>query len=218
MRPLTNEIPKCLLPYGDGTILEYQIALLREHGIDDITIVSGFAAQRVEDVAGPGIRFIRNHEYLTTNSIYSLYLAREYMDAALVLLNSDVVLGGSLLRKLLAEEHPNALLVDFDKQRMDGEMNVQVRNGCLHRIGKDIPAREADGESAQICKFGESGARTLRDEITRLISANHVDKFPVYAYRALIVSEQIRVVSVEGMRWHEFDLPEEYNQACRMPA
>jgi choline kinase len=215
MMPLSRNMPKCLLPYGGTTILEYLLSLLKENGISDITIVNGFAAELLEQIAGPDIRYIHNPDYLTTNSLYSLYLARECLDSDFMLLNSDVIIGAMLLRKLLAEEHPNALLVDCDKILIDGEMNIRLCQGFVTGIGKDIAAVDADAESVQVCKFGKAAARVLREELIRQIGLGHVDKFPPFIYGSLIDTERIKAVSIDRQPWHEIDMPEDYHQACR---
>lgn len=215
MMPLSRNMPKCLLPYGRTTILEYLLSLLRENGVSDITIVNGFAAELLEQIAGPDIRYIHNPDYLTTNSLYSFYLARECLDSDFMLLNSDVIIGALLLRKLLAEEHPNALLVDSEKILIDGEMNIRLCQGFIAGIGKDIAAVDADAESVQVCKFGETGARALRKELIRQIHLGHVDKFPPFIYGSVIDTERIKAVSIDNQPWYEIDMPEDYQQVCK---
>lgn len=215
MLPLSQEIPKCLLPYGKTTILEYLLSLLRRNGVEDITIVNGFAAKHLEQVAGTDVRYINNSNYLTTNSLYSLYLARHCLDSDFLLLNSDVIIGDVALQKLLAEPHPCALLVDFDRTRRDGEMNVQVYQGFVARMGKDIPAAAADGESAQVCKFSGVSANVLKEELSRQVNLGHVDRFPPAAYGPIIDTERIKAVSIDGQPWHEIDFPKDYQRVCR---
>ncbi|MFX0125980.1 MAG: NTP transferase domain-containing protein [Candidatus Hodarchaeota archaeon] len=214
MLPLTKDIPKCLLPIGGKTILEYQIDLLRGSGISDIIIVNGFAAQKVEKIGGNDITYIYNKEYLSTNSIYSLYLAKDYLDNALVLLNADIIIDRQLMKLLLKEPFPNAILADFSKELLDGEMNVTVNKGFVTKIGKDIPASMADGESVQVCKFDGASALILKHEIVRLITNRNLDKFPAYAFKPVINTRGIKAVDTKGSRWIEIDNLDDYEQAC----
>jgi len=214
MLPLTKEIPKCLLSIGGKTILEYQLDLLRENGISDIVIVNGFASQKVEEIGKKGITYIYNKKYLSTNSIYSLYLAKDYMDTPLVLLNSDIIIDRQLMKLLIRTPFPNAILVDFAKELLNGEMNVIVNKGFVTKIGNDIPARIADGESVQICKFAKASAKVLRNEIARLINNKNSDKFPAYAFKSVIAGNGIKAVDTKGNRWIEIDTLDDYRQAC----
>lgn len=214
MIPLTQDIPKCLLPIGNEAILEYQLRLIRENGISDIVIVNGFAADNVMETGGEGITYIYNKDYLTTNSIYSLYLAREYLDSDVLLLNSDILVNRKLMKMLVEEEFPNAILVDSNKKLYDGEMNVRTSDGYVIQIGKDIPAEMADGESVQLCKFGEESALLLRDEIKVLIENNHMDKFPAYAFKPVIEKIGLKVVDTDRNNWFEIDTIDDYQAAC----
>lgn len=215
MLPLSADVPKCLLPYRGATILEHLLALVKGHGISDITIVNGFAAEQLQKVAGSDLRYIHNPDYLITNSLYSLYLARQFLDTEVLLLNSDVIISAPALGKVIKERHPNALLVDFDKNLVDGEMNVQVRQGFVSRIGKDLPAIEANAESVQVCKFGGTATKRLREELVRRISLGDVNKFPPFIYGPVIEGERIKALAINGLPWHEIDTPEDYRRACR---
>src|SRR6185369_15371895 len=46
--PLTQERPKCLLPIGPYTLLEWQIRAVAAAGIKDIAVVIGFKAELME--------------------------------------------------------------------------------------------------------------------------------------------------------------------------
>lgn len=214
MLPLTEKVPKCLLPFGKKTILEYQIRLLRENGISKIIVVAGFSANKVMQVGGTEIQYVYNPDYLTTNSIYSLYLAKDYLDSDLILLNSDMIIHSKLMKKLMTEQHPNAILIDYGKKLSDGEMNVITKNEYLKKIGKNIHGNDADGESVQVCKFDKKSAFILKKELIRLINQNHIDKFPAFAFMPIIKSERIKGITTEGLKWFEIDYKEDYFAAC----
>ncbi len=57
LRPLTYQRPKPLVPVANRPFLEYQVALLRAHGIDDIVFATNYMADRIEGHFGNGSRF-----------------------------------------------------------------------------------------------------------------------------------------------------------------
>ena len=83
--PLTETLPKTLLPLDDGrTILDLALANLRSVGIEDVVVVTGFAADRVEERAadlerrhGVRLELVFNERAEEWNNAYSLWLARE---------------------------------------------------------------------------------------------------------------------------------------------
>lgn len=74
LRPLTNEVPKCLVKVSGVPMVERQIKYLHEAGITDITLVSGYKAEKLDYLKGQyGVDIVFNERYDTCNNIYSLY-------------------------------------------------------------------------------------------------------------------------------------------------
>ena len=48
LRPLTDDIPKCLVEVNGIPMVERQILLLQERGIFDITLVAGYRKDKLE--------------------------------------------------------------------------------------------------------------------------------------------------------------------------
>jgi len=44
--PLTMELPKCLLPIGNTTVLGMQLDTLAAHGVETATVITGFNENR----------------------------------------------------------------------------------------------------------------------------------------------------------------------------
>src|SRR2546427_8985849 len=88
IRPVDGDLPKCLIQFNHSTrtILDQQMDSLFSCGIRDIGIVVGYEKERiirhvVTNYWGSlgRFRFIENPEFAETNSIYSLWLAREWL-------------------------------------------------------------------------------------------------------------------------------------------
>ncbi|HVG18201.1 MAG TPA: NTP transferase domain-containing protein, partial [Blastocatellia bacterium] len=71
--------PKCLMEVGGITLIERQIQAFKASGIDDLAVVVGFEAERVRAACGPEVRFVENTRFDETNSMYSLWLARDLL-------------------------------------------------------------------------------------------------------------------------------------------
>ena len=78
LRPLTNEIPKCLVSVNGVPMVERQIQFLHEAGINDITLVSGYKAEKLDYLKERyGVDIVFNYKYDTCNNIFSMYLVRD---------------------------------------------------------------------------------------------------------------------------------------------
>jgi len=52
LRPLTDNIPKCLLPINGKPLLEFQVDLLRKHGVDTIILACGYMSDMLKEKYG----------------------------------------------------------------------------------------------------------------------------------------------------------------------
>ncbi|HKB11661.1 MAG TPA: phosphocholine cytidylyltransferase family protein, partial [Vicinamibacterales bacterium] len=208
--------PKCLARVGDRVLIERQIRSLRTCGIDSITVVAGYRAADVRRSCGAGVDVVVNARHASTNSLYSLWLARDLLLDGCVVLNCDVLFHDQMLRDLLSSRDEDALLIASPRgQRYgDEEMKIRVRRGCVVEISKTLDPDEADGENVGIAKFGAAGARVLIEETTALVAAGAIREWLPLAFAALARRRPLHVVETRGYPWIEIDFPEDYWRAC----
>ena len=78
--PLSYEKPKALIEVHGEVLIERQIGHLREAGINEIVIVTGYKAEQFEYLREKfGVILVHNPDYLTRNNNASIYVAREYL-------------------------------------------------------------------------------------------------------------------------------------------
>jgi L-glutamine-phosphate cytidylyltransferase len=207
---------KCLAPIGGSTLLGRQIRSLTACGIDAITVVAGFRADEVRRACDAKIGFVINEEYESTNSLYSLWLARDLITDGFVVLNADVLFHDQLLWDLLTSRDEDALLMSARRgQRYgDEEMKIRVRRGCVEAIAKTIDDADADGENVGIGKFGATGARILVDELNQAVAAGRTREWLPRAFQTFARRRPLHVVETRGFPWTEVDSPEDYWHAC----
>jgi choline kinase len=214
---VTGPRPKCLARLGSRTLLERQIDALRACGIADIAVITGYRAAEVRRTCGAGIEFVHNARHASTNSLYSLWLARTLLPGGFIVLNCDVLFHPQLLVDLLTARYDDALLLaarDEDTPYSDEEMKVRVRGGRVVAISKTMAPEEADGENVGIAKFGPAGAAVLVEELSRLVAGGAVRAWLPEAFAAFSGRRPLRVVESRGYPWIEIDFPEDYWRAC----
>lgn len=78
--PLSYEKPKALIEVRGEVLIERQIRQLREAGIEEVVVVTGYKAEQFEYLKDKyGVVLIHNPDYLTRNNNSSIYVAREYI-------------------------------------------------------------------------------------------------------------------------------------------
>ena len=212
-----GESPKCLVPLGGISLIERQILVLRDAGIDDVAVVVGCQSDRVKRVCGHGLTYIENTRYAQTNSLYSLWMARPLLYEAFVVLNCDVLFHPALLSDLLDARHENALLLGYREASQppygDEEMKVKLHGDRVIDMSKEMDPAEADGENLGILKFGARGAVALVDIMDRLVAKGRLRDWAPRAFAAFAQRHPLHAIGTRGLPWIEIDFPEDYRRA-----
>ncbi|HUE83081.1 MAG TPA: phosphocholine cytidylyltransferase family protein [Pyrinomonadaceae bacterium] len=209
--------PKCLIKIGGLTLLHRQIVTLRNLDINEIIVVVGFAGDSIREECDSGVTFVENVDFAETSSLYSLWLARDYLSEGFVVLNSDVLFHPQMLTDLIKSECEDALLIsntsDESDELGDEEMKVRVEGGLVSDISKDMNPLEADGENVGIVKFGPPGAKILVSYMDELINQGAVKDWAPRAFRQFASRHPLHALSTRGLPWIEIDFPEDYQRA-----
>ena len=91
LQRVSNGLPKCLLPIGGRPLIEHQLEALSDAGVGNVLVVVGHQADEVRKTLGNRVEYVENTRYDATNSLYSLWLAREWVKGPFVLLNCDLL-------------------------------------------------------------------------------------------------------------------------------
>jgi choline kinase len=215
LHPLTDDLPKTLLPLDDGrTILDLALANLSAAGLRDVIVVTGFAAERVEERAadlerrhGVRLELLFNERAEEWNNAYSLWLARDAFAGGALLVNGDTVHPASVEETLLAARGPGVLLaVDREKHLGEEAMKILLsERGTLEQISKEIDPASAAGEYIGVALIEPSAAEPLADALEatwrREPSLYYEDGFQELADRG----GEIHVAPIGDVDWVEVD-------------
>ena len=124
----TKNNTKCMLDVHGETLLERAIDALLEAGIKDFILVLGYKKDNVKKFIKEkeldkkiNITYVDNDVYATTNNIYSLYLAKDYLiQDDTILLESDLIYDKSIIKKLVNSKYESAALIAKYEEWMDG--------------------------------------------------------------------------------------------------
>lgn len=232
--PITDGKPKCLLDVGGKTIMERQLEVLRQSGIDRTAVVRGYKGDLINY---PGLTYYENTDYMNNNILASLFFAEKEMDDAFLFSYSDIIYGRELVESLLRSKADIGLTVDVDwaphyvnrrKHPVEEAELVQVKNDKIVKIGKDVTAEGSHGEFIGLAKFSEKGAEILKSEYDRLLREFNDDPQRPFqnaaqfkmAYLTDMVQELIGrghdVVNVDIRgNWSEIDTDEDLEKARR---
>src|SRR4030095_12931347 len=175
MGRLTVDRPKTMLDVDGRALIDRELDALAACGVVDVTIVVGYQHERLRDHLGSRVRFIENARYKETNSLYSLWLARETLKDGAVVMNSDILVSQALMAKLIDAPVEDAVLVDTHSTLGEEEMKVKLWQGFAIDFSKELAPWDADGENVGILKFGPRGGRRLVEHLAALIAAEEIN-------------------------------------------
>ncbi|WP_191601021.1 NTP transferase domain-containing protein [Marinomonas algicola] len=117
LRPYTNDIPKCMVPLAGKPMLHRQLEVLRNAGLNDITIVGGY---KYECLKGNNTQVVFNQKYDITNMVYTLFCVQEQMvnGEDILITYGDIVFEPEVLNKVLDTEGDVVLGADLFWRRL----------------------------------------------------------------------------------------------------
>jgi len=220
--PLTQNEPKCLTIVNGMSILERLISSLNQHGFKRLVVVTGHLENHIRDFLGNQagdikIDYIFSPLYKTTNNIYSLWMAREFINEPFLLFESDLVFDESLLDAML---YPDRIAV----AKMQPWMNGTCVTINQSQQVKTFLAGNADS-------FGEIKYKTVNIYSISLTSWHgivkkldqHISDGKVNDYYETVFAEMIadgslsfKIVSFGGKPWYEIDTIEDLAEAEKL--
>lgn len=215
MGTVTDRRPKCLLPIGDGTLLDHQLDALSAAGVGRIWIVTGYESEQIRRASEGRAKVVYNGLWAETNSLYSLWLCRDLCRGGpLLVLNSDVLAHPDLISRLLM--HPgNAFSYDSTSGFDDEHMKVDLEDGWLISMSKSLACNRVKGENVGILRFDERAVPQLFSEVDSLVRGGGRDLWLASAVERLARRVRIRGVDVCDLPWCEIDFPDDLLSARR---
>lgn len=150
LRPITDDRPKPLVELGGTSLLERNVETLREGGIDDQLVVTGYLAERIETL---GYETVHNDEYDVTDMVYSLFCARERFptDRDLVVSYGDIIYERRVVDALLASDAGVAVVVDREWRRLwEDRFDEPLDDAETLRVDDHGQIAEIGGETDEI--------------------------------------------------------------------
>lgn len=111
MQPVTLNTPKPLVKVNGIRMIDTVIRGLHENGITEIYIVVGYLKEQFYQLQEEyeGITILENPDYDTCNNISSLYVARDYLEDAIILDGDQIIYNNDILCKEFERSGYNAI-------------------------------------------------------------------------------------------------------------
>ena len=199
-------------------MLSRHLQYLAQLGIGDVTIVTGFMRESIDDElarlgAAAEVSTIFNADF-ESGSIVSLAAARAVLQSGdeILLMDADVLYEPALLERLIGSVFHNCFLVDMDFEAGEEPVKLCLLDGTIVEFSK-TPARglkyDEQGESVGFFRFSPGMAAQLaalaQDRLQRgLINTPYEE-----AIRELVLANpgEFGFEDITGSPWVEIDFP-----------
>lgn len=140
LRPLTNNTPKSLIEVNGMSLLERQILNLKEIGVDEIIVLTGYLHEKFDDIVKKyNLIKVVNDKYNLYNNIYTMYLVREYLKDAFVI-DADQYFTRNFLPKTKPE---TSIYYSACKENIENEWVFKYNESDNRIFGIEIAGKDA---------------------------------------------------------------------------
>ena len=231
----TKDIPKALLDLNGKSILERQISLLREYGVNEIFVVTGY--QREKHIL-KDIEYIFNPRYSETEQLASMMVARTKIFDDVLVIFGDIVFDSQILQQILASNDDIAIAIDLDWEksydaRTDNPKSLADKVLINQKKILRISAKETSldiknqtvGEFLGIIKLSANGSRIIikkyeeleKSYVGKFHDADSFEKAKLVDILQELIDSKIEIypITITG-KWCEIDTPEDLERARKI--
>lgn len=209
LQPLTLKYPKTSFRLDENTtVLQRMVRTIRRYDRNaEIVVVIGYLSEMVrKELAEDNCKFVVNPFYEVTNSISSVWFARQYLERENVtIVHGDVVFCDDIVENYLVKDtdHPY-VLVD----------SSCIKSGTYNAVTKDgqvlVMSNKLENSNARYCcmtKLDAVSARLLKREIDNMVHNNMYDQFIEDSLVQMIMfyAFQLFAEDIAGKKWSEVD-------------
>ena len=226
LKSKTKNHTKSMVEILGKTFLEHSLDKVTKHDISKIVIVIGYCGDEIKSVIGDNyngvpVVYVNNEVYATTNNIYSLYLAKDYLEKEdTLLLESDLIYEQKIIDDLISNPYPNLAVVAKYRNYMDGTVvKINENDEITAFISKehfDFDEVKSYYKTVNIYKFSKE---FLEHEYLPFLEAycSTMGKNSYYeqVLKILLSLEKnsLRVLKLGDEKWYEVDDLQDYDIA-----
>ena len=231
----TKDIPKALLDLNGKSILERQISLLREHGVNEIFVVTGYKRKKY---VLKNVEYIFNPRYSETEQLASMMVARTKIFDDVLVIFGDIFFDHKTLQQILDSKDDIAIAIDLDWEKSYNERTdnpksladkVLINQTKILRISAkevllDIK-NQTVGEFLGIIKLSTNGSKIIikkyeeleKSHVGKFHDADSLEKAKLVDILQELIDFKIEIspITITG-KWCEIDTPKDLERARKI--
>ncbi len=206
LNSILGDKPKCLLTINGQTLIGRIIDLFHQRNIHDITVVTGYNSHLIhQELEGCEVKYFHNPFYQVTNSIASLWLARELLTEDTILMNADLFFEEEILDLALEQSKDCVMLSDCTRIE-NADFRFGVQGDRIFKTGNQLQNHETDCEYVGIVRIDGRFISTFKNRLSQMISdGDFRNWWEGVLYMFITDGLPVHHVDVSGIFWSEVD-------------
>mgnify|MGYP001216991793 CR=1 FL=1 len=216
LRPYTNSIPKGLVKFRNVSLINRQIEILKNDGINEIFIIGGYKYHLLKELK---CKLLINKNYKKTNMVRTLFEAKKLFndDCDLLISYSDIIYQSNIIENL--KETQGDIVVISDKgweklwsKRMknyheDVESFKTSSDGLIKEIGKKIKNQnEIEAQYIGLIKISKGKQKEILDIYNKSFSESNYDNLDMTSFLQHLIDLNFNLKpAFISNGWLEFD-------------
>ncbi len=203
------------LLYNGETIFHRQIRLLSAEGVRDFIVTTGPFEEQLKAEAAKfpklNFTFVRNDIYDKTNYIYSMYLARDYIDDNMLFLHGDLVFNRKLVHDMINNAYASCATVNFTKALPEKDFKGRVIVDKVHEVSINIFDNNCFAFQP-FYKLSKAAASAWVGKVVEFIHNGEVKCYAENALNEIFPALNVYAYSYENDFIDEIDNMEDYSR------
>ena len=232
LRPETISIPKGMIKLFDKSLLEMQIDIFKKCSINDISIVTGYLADKI---TFPSINYFKNENYSSTAGNESIFCAKEKLQDCTIITYGDLVFEKAVIDQVIDFNGDIGVATEMNwlptyqnrsQHPLSQADNVLIKNGKITEMRKNIQKPDSKiGEFAGIVKLSKNGSDILLKKLNELHKSHNGKFHNASSLKQSIIPDMLQElidseINVEPIyvsgKWCEIDTPQDLEIARKI--
>lgn len=207
LRPLTDNIPKSLVKVCGEPMVERQIRFLKEKGIDDIIVVTGYLSEKFDYLKEKySVQLVYNDKYDIYNNVYTMYLIRDFIGDSFIT-EADVYMVNNFFETNL----DTSKYFSGVKQDYTNEWELVLDNGRVY----DLNVGSGTGHiMSGISYWTKEDGKKIKEKLEEVIEEG--DFSNVYwddVVSPMLKNLNVQLKEIDTNDWFEIDSIEDHAKA-----
>ena len=207
LHPLTLKYPKTSYKLDENiTVLQRMVRSIRKFDKNaEIVVVVGYLSDMIRhELSDDNVKFVMNPFYEVTNSISSVWFARDYLERENVaIIHGDAVFEDYLLENYLVKPTNYPYVFVDSSSIMPNNYNAVIKEDQVLVMSKKLENFSA--KYACVTKLDAVSARLVKREVDNMIYSNMYDQYFEDSLMQMIMFHnfQLYYTDIKGYAWSE---------------